>query len=62
MSDYLDPPEYPSCPFCDGALEDKGFSRWHDWVCVNPKCEHSINYKEEDEEETESAFAGTVFT
>ena len=38
------PPEYPTCPFCDHALEDKGFSRWHDWVCVNPDCEHSSNY------------------
>jgi hypothetical protein len=48
MSKYdpPEPPEYPSCPFCDGALEDKGILSFHDWVCVNPDCEHSINYEE----------------
>ena len=54
MSIY-DPPSDPyynahECPYCDQPLEDKGFSRWHDWVCVNPDCEHSINYKESEEE------------
>ena len=48
--DPPEPPEYPCCPFCDHALEDKGFSRWHDWVCVNPDCEHSPYYKESEEE------------
>lgn len=48
MSKYdpPEPPEYATCPYCDHALEDKGFSLWHDWVCVNPDCEHSSNYSE----------------
>jgi hypothetical protein len=48
---YLDPPEYPSCPECDGCLEDRGFAESHDWVCVNPECELSPDYTEEEEEE-----------
>jgi hypothetical protein len=53
--DKYDPPSDPFwyekyCPFCDYPLEDKGFSNFHDWVCINPKCEHSLYYDENQEE------------
>jgi hypothetical protein len=51
----FDPPSDPygdeiTCPFCDHGLEDKGMLSFHDWVCTNPDCQHSINYQEPEED------------
>jgi tRNA(Ile2) C34 agmatinyltransferase TiaS len=43
--DPLLPPEYPECPYCGHALEDKG-KLFQDWECVNPRCEYSDFYEE----------------
>jgi len=57
MSDMsiFDPPSDPygqekTCLYCDYPLMDKGFSRFHDWVCTNPKCDHSPCYENIDED------------
>lgn len=59
MSLY-DPPSdpygnYRSCLYCDGALEKEWPCRDAEWICVNPKCEHSPYYQEEVEEPEEEA-------
>lgn len=48
---YYDPPEYPSCPNCDGELKQEYPGvRGSDWICVNPECEKSPKYSGEDDE------------